>query len=797
MKKNPVQIKVGLLMLLAVLLLSAIGYYSYHNISSIVSSIHVDSEPDLRIHAIREISMDLEKAENSVRLYTITNDSNDLRPYLKVIWHINEKIKRLRNDEANDSLILQQTDTIAYLIRRNINIWQELLDLTNTDHLSKDLKHLSDSLNIASANALKPEKGLFNKVLNRKYKSPINEVELINNLNKLEQNDRITREKMIAREAELAVTGSQIRLKFYDIISRMENEVKDRINIKAGEANVLAEKTYRLIMLFALTGTLLAIVVMFIIMRYARTTHDYQLALEKSKNEAEKLARTKELFMADMSHEIRTPVTAISGFTEQLLHEKLDDHVTKTLKIIKSSSDHLAEIINDILDFSKLENDKLVLEQANFSISKVLEDVYSMFGKQAERNQTTMSYSISPDTPDILLGDAFRLKQILINLISNAVKFTSDGKVHYSVKSVDNGPTNLEIVLEVIDTGIGIEENKLDTIFDDFTQAEMSTTRKYGGTGLGLSIVKKLVLLYKGSIEVQSRKNVGTHITCHLRMGKGDPAQVRSDTAPAPEVPDAIRKLNVLIVDDEEYNRLLFKTILMRWKIRFSEASNGAEAIDLARKNHFDLVFMDARMPVMDGLIASRTIRDELKISQDEMSIICISAGSVNDDWQKYEDAGMNAFLEKPFTEEMLMTTITEVMRQLPLKNLPHEQEPVTSTADPDLINLKNLYHLAGDDKQFAKQMLETFLETTTKGLHEMKEAAAFGDWKTAGELAHKLLPPGRHIGAAHLILLLKKIEDGAKNGQDPVMVTSDIHESLSSFDAIRNLINAEISKIG
>ncbi len=797
MKKNPVQIKVGLLMLLAVLLLSAIGYYSYHNISSIVSSIHVDSEPDLRIHTIREISMDLEKAENSVRLYTITNDSNDLRPYLKVIWHINEKIKHLRNDEANDSLILQQTDTIAYLIRRNINIWQELLDLTNTDHLSKDLKHLSDSLNIASANALKPEKGLFNKVLNRKYKSPINEVELINNLTKLEQNDRITREKMIAREAELAVTGSQIRLKFYDIISRMENEVKDRINVKAGEANVLAEKTYRLIMLFALTGTLLAIVVMFIIMRYARTTHDYQLALEKSKNEAEKLARTKELFMADMSHEIRTPVTAISGFTEQLLHEKLDDHVTKTLKIIKSSSDHLAEIINDILDFSKLENDKLVLEQANFSISKVLEDVYSMFGKQAERNQTTLSYSLSPDTPDILLGDPFRLKQILINLISNAVKFTSEGKVHYSVKSVDNGPDNLQIILEVIDTGIGIEENKLETIFDDFTQAEMSTTRKYGGTGLGLSIVKKLVLLYNGKIEVQSRKNVGTHITCHLRMRKGDPAQVRSETAPLPEVPDAIRKLNVLIVDDEEYNRLLFKTILKRWNIRFSEASNGAEAIDLAKKNHFDLVFMDARMPVMDGLIASRTIRDELKINQDETSIICISAGSVNDDWQKYEDAGMNAFLEKPFTEEMLMTTITEVMRQLPLRNLSHEQEPVASTVDPDLINLKNLYHLAGDDKQFAKQMLDTFLDTTTKGLHEMKEAASFGDWKTVGELAHKLLPPGRHIGAAHLILLLKKVEDGAKSGQDPVMVTSDINESLSSFDAIRNLINAEISKIG
>ncbi len=437
-RKSPVQIKIGLLMLLAIIILSGTGYLSYRNISSIVSSIHVDITPDLRVLNIREISMDLEKAENSIRLYTVTSDSMDLRPYFKVIWHINEKIKRLRDDCANDSLLLIQTDTIGRLIRQNIIIWSEILNLTNSDKMSQELKHLSDSLNIASANALKPEKGIYNNPVNRKYKSPINEVELISNLTRIEQQDRITKEKKIAREAQLATTGGQIREKFYDIITKMENEVTERINMKAYEADLLADETYRGIAMFALSGVFLAIVVMFTLVRYTRKTHAYQVALENSRNESEKLAKTKELFMANMSHEIRTPVTAISGFTEQLLHENLDEHTSRTLKIIKSSSDHLADIINDILDFSKLQNDKLVLENVHFSIRRVLDDVYLLFEKQSIRNNTNLSYSLSPDAPHALLGDPYRLKQIMINLVSNAVKFTVNGKVHFSVKFPKN-----------------------------------------------------------------------------------------------------------------------------------------------------------------------------------------------------------------------------------------------------------------------------------------------------------------------------------------------------------------------
>jgi signal transduction histidine kinase/DNA-binding response OmpR family regulator len=796
MRKSPVQIKIGLLMLMAVIILSATGYLSYRNISSIVSSIHVDVTPDLRVLSIREISMDLEKAENSIRLYTITSDSLDLRPYFKVIWHINEKILKLRNDCANDSLLLIQTDTIGRLIRQNIVIWAELLNLSNSDKMSQDLKHLSDSLNIASANALKPEKGIFNKTFNRKYKSPINEVELISNLNRIEQQDRITKEKKMAREAQLAITGGQIKEKFYDLISKMENEVTERINKKAYEADLLAEETYRWITLFALSGTLLAIVVMFTIIRYTRKTHAYQVALENSKNEAEKLAKTKELFMANMSHEIRTPVTAISGFTEQLLHDKLDEHTSRILKIIKSSSDHLADIINDILDFSKLQNDKLVLEKIHFSIKRVLEDAYVLFEKQAQRNNTSLSYSLSPDTPHALLGDPYRLKQIMINLVSNAVKFTANGRVHFSVKCPKKKSGEIELVIEVIDTGIGIEESKINSIFEDFTQAEMSTTRKYGGTGLGLSIVKKLVELHNGTIECKSRKNVGSHITCHLPYHSGDEKQIKSDVVPLLYIPEEVQKLKILIVDDEEYNRLLFKTILNRWNIKYSEAGNGMEAIELLKNNHFDLLFMDARMPVLDGLNATQIIREELKIKMEDLPVICISAASLNDDWDKYEKAGMNAFLEKPFTEEMLMTTILALISNPSPQTANPDSENKTRDENNNRINLQNLVHIAGGDTQFTKQMLITFLETTTKGLQEMHEAVTSGQWNTVSELAHKMLPPSRHIGASDLSIFLRKIEESIKNQEETATLIDLTNETFREFEEIRDLLNEQIAKI-
>jgi len=786
-------------MILAVGLLSATGYLSYRNLSSIVASIQVDLKPDPRLASIREISMDLEKAQNSIRIYTSTHNNADLKPYYNIVSGIDEKVNRLRILCQKDSLVLLQTDTINKLIEKNINIWNQLLYLNNNHTVVEDIKQLSDRIDSNSVASRKTEKNILKRVFGSTGKSKLDDKEILSNLRVIEQQDSITKERLMQREANLAVTSTEIKEQFYDLITKIENEISVLINEKAVSANKLAGKTYIVLAMFSVCGSLLAIIVMLVIVRYVRKTYAYQLALENSKEEAEKLARTKELFMANMSHEIRTPVTAISGFTEQLLHEPLDENTSRSLKIIKSSSDHLASIINDILDFSKLQNGRLSLEKVHFQVKHLMDDIYALFEKMAIRNNTKLTYNISQETPPVLLGDPYRLKQILINLVSNAVKFTKNGTVDFSVGCYNDENDKPVIVLKVTDTGIGIEEGKIDYIFEDFTQEEMSTTRKYGGTGLGLSIVKKLIELHKGTILCESRKNEGTTITCQIPYETGDEYLIKKEIEPPLYIPEEIRNLNVLIVDDEEYNRLLFKTILDRWKVRHTEVTNGMEALELLKTNRFNLLFMDARMPGIDGLKATQFIRQEMKISAADMPVICISAASVNEDWQKYTAAGMNAFLPKPFEEENLLTTILSVIKDYEQgsASLPTDNEKAEATETTEKINLKNLYHISGGDEQFVKQMLGSFLDSTGKGLSEMHEAIVAGQLDAVADLSHKLLPPCRHIGASDLCVLLKKIEEKIRKNADSPPLEVLEENTNKEYEVVAALIMDQIANIG
>jgi signal transduction histidine kinase/CheY-like chemotaxis protein/HPt (histidine-containing phosphotransfer) domain-containing protein len=792
-KKSSLQIKIGLLMILAVFLLLATGYLSYRNLSSVVSSIRIDYQPERTLMNIREMSTDLEQAENSFRRYMITERRRDLQPYYNVISGIDEKVNKLRQELINDSLVLAQVDTISDLIEENIYIWNELLYLNNNDTVNDYLGQLSERLSVSEASQ-KEDRGILRRVFSRSNKNQMDSEGLINDLQKIEKQDRITEERMMDREYQLAITSSKIREQFYALITKMEREIYGLIDEKASAAKMLAAKTYRWLAMFSVSGTLLAILVLFIVTRYVRKTFAYQVALEHSKAEAEKLARTKEIFMANMSHEIRTPVTAISGFTEQLMHEPLNKNASRIVRIIKSSSDHLVRIIDDILDFSRLQHDKMVLEKVHFRIDDILEDVYSLFEKQAAKNNTDLSYTLGPDTPGVLLGDPYRLKQIMINLVSNAIKFTSDGRVHFEARGNENQSGGVDLVIEITDTGIGIEESRIKSIFEDFTQGDVSTTRKYGGTGLGLSIVKKLVALHQGSIECQSRKNEGTRITCSLPYMIGDEKQVSEDVMTDLAAPGRIRKLKILVVDDEEYNRLLFKTILNRLDMEYHEAVNGIEALEMVKNNSYDMLFMDVRMPGIDGLKVTRFIREELKIKESDMPIICISAVSVQRDWPKYEKAGMNTFLPKPFTERMLLNTILSLTGTGPPMGV---DESIGGEKDQPSINkktdLRSLYHIADGDEHFVKQMLLTFIETTDKGLKAIQEAFASRQWESAADAAHKTVPPCRHIGAADLVNILREIEDKARKKAGAGILDALIDDAFSEFETICIVLNEHI----
>jgi len=429
----------------------------------------------------------------------------------------------------------------------------------------------------------------------------------------------------------------------------------------------------------------------------------------------------------------------------------------------------------------------------------------------------------------VLLGDPYRLKQIVINLVSNSVKFTKDGTVNISVRSIRKESPELMLVMEFADTGIGIDDEKIDKIFDDFTQEEMSTTRKYGGTGLGLSIVRKLVDLQQGTIECKSRKNHGTTITCMIPFLEGDIALVSQEAAGVPlVVPAEVSKLSVLVVDDEVYNRMLFRSILMRWGLEYAEASDGLEALEIIRSQRFDLLLMDLRMPHLDGVKTTEIIRNELNISDSDMPVICITAALPGEELEKFRQAGMNAFLLKPFSEEKLLETILEVRgygREPVAEDGVSDGGPVTAVTDdqeaasaespvaapmpslsPDpvpsskraaLIDLTTLRRTAGGDEQFVREMLVTFLEGTEKGLSQMDEHLEKGEMVRIVDISHRLIPQCRHLGAVELASLLTEIETASRAGSDPAKVELLLRRIRGVYHGVRREIDEQVSKIG
>lgn len=384
------------------------------------------------------------------------------------------------------------------------------------------------------------------------------------------------------------------------------------------------------------------------------------IAALKRAETAEKHTQT---FLANMSHEIRTPLNSIIGLTYQLLKSDMRPKEHGFVQTINAASEHLLVLINDILDTSKIEAGKLTLEKTGFSFRELISLMTEMLRQKAEEKNIRLLTELDETLAEYHIGDPHRLRQILLNLLTNAVKFTPKGLIRITCRVEKDEEDNQEICLSVIDTGIGIEEEYLDRIFTKFSQEDKSTTRNYGGTGLGMFITRSLVELMGGTITVSSRKEIGTQVKINLSLQKGPAGVIRLPGKPERERREitGLKGLHVLVVDDNEMNRLVASTVLENQGITAREAVNGADAMRMLQQENFDLVLMDLQMPVMDGLEASRRIRQDLGLS---LPIIALTASALNEESHRCLDAGMNDFIIKPFKEEEMVAVIHKAIRQ-------------------------------------------------------------------------------------------------------------------------------------
>jgi PAS domain S-box-containing protein len=492
------------------------------------------------------------------------------------------------------------------------------------------------------------------------------------------------------------------------------------------------------------------------------------------KKDAEELLRAqkaKDQFLANISHEIRTPINGIAGMATLLSKNPTPEDQMTYLSAIKSAADNLKVIINDILDLASTDSGKLKFEKIGFSPEELLVSLAGSFSVQAKDKGINFSFNLDKNANRIFIGDPVRLNQILINLISNAIKFTHSGYIRIRVCAEGLRKSRCRLRFDVEDTGIGIPKDKLSTIFESFSQADASVTRKYGGTGLGLTIVKQLVELQNGTISVNSKEGEGSTFTVSIPYSLG----VASDLAEHTVLDHSssihrnkLRDLKVLLVEDNDINRLYASSILKTWDCKLDVAENGLVAVEKVKKNNFDVILMDIQMPVMDGFEATKAIRAG-DAQRSKTPIIALTANATRKDIERCLNAGMNDCISKPFTPEELFRIL-----------LKHSGS-IFKVTDPTIpkikiqVDLTYLRTTLNNNKEFIDDLINTFLTSMPKSLSEIRSFSAAEDWERVSKAIHKIKPSLTMMGLQPLGLKVVEIEEKIKEGSSGHNLSAEI----------------------
>lgn len=784
------------LLFLILLIVGAMGSYTFKRLNAIVVTISNQAKPDNRLGIMKDILNDLYRSEISVKSYRLTKDDNYLMEFYLSAKTIQSRIEKLQEFTVLGDTMYFATDSMSILIEQEYEVLEALLKVKDEyrvkvaldkamQTVDKNITTIekieaatlidtisSDTVQLGQQTEEKSNffKRIFGTSKRKKKKEEANidttgiiitpavkavpdtmdsdsKLERINqNLAKLSKKETAQEIQMNVKELQLIKKSEMIMQQIRNLLIGMEIYQMKIVGEKSKKTEELAREIKNLIALFTVAAVFLILLAAAITVNYVRKNNQYKKVLRDARIKAEELAVEKERFLANMSHEIRTPMNAIIGYTEQLLHSDLATEQREQLEIVSKAGKHLIQIINEVLDYSTMQAGKTVLKKEDFSPHEVITDVVRLMLQIARKKNIQVIYHSEIDST-IVNGDSGRFRQIVLNLLSNAIKYTEYGDVtiNSAQKVIDN--RRIQLSLSISDTGIGMSDDFLKKVFEEFERADIVVDKTDPGSGLGLAITKKLINLHRGRIQLKSEEGKGT--TVKIILPYPIAAKVNKDIEQESKAINKISGLKILVVDDVEYNRKLIGAILRRNEANYKEAENGQEAIDMLNKEHFDIILMDIRMPLIDGVTATKVIN---KIDKN-VKIIALTASSSEKEKEEYLQAGIKRILLKPIREKDLLQAIYE------LSSNQHQVSNEKIINNNDKFNLDELWKLCQYDKAFFDEMLDTFIKTSIGTLGLMKIAFDENDFKQIAFLAHRLSGPTLHIGAKGLLDYLKAME--------------------------------------
>jgi two-component system sensor histidine kinase RpfC len=495
---------------------------------------------------------------------------------------------------------------------------------------------------------------------------------------------------------------------------------------------------------------------------------------------AESANKAKSQFLSHMSHEIRTPLNGIVGACSLLANTPISKDQKKLFDVVHSSSELLVQLVNDVLDISQIESGKIVSKLDNFNLQHLIESALNLFSSQAQAKNILLSYDIANDTPLMLRGELLHIKQVLVNLIGNAVKFTESGSVNVTVKVTKQTEGQASILFEVVDTGIGIEEGAIKTIFESFTQANNSIKNKFGGTGLGTTISKNLIAFMGGNLNVESKLGVGSKFWFELALDKTsanemgyqiEPNLVNVQTSSSEIIvlsdfkkpaKKQIKSYRVLVADDNEINSMIITQILLQENHQVDVVKNGELALDKLRDTDYDLMILDGNMPIMGGMEVIQ-IYQALNIGQPQVPAIILSADATTETIESFKELGIGAYLTKPIQVNLLIQTIEDLVSQSTFKTaevIDYSNAKLDSQNDVVLLNVSRLDSLKQLDanSRFIEKLILDFMVDTEQRMVSLNAYTKARDFIKMKACAHTIAGSAGNVGAVELAKLCENL---------------------------------------